>query len=91
MKSDITIAQEALLSPIKEIAEELNIKEEYLEYYGKYKAKFSDELWDSIKENKDGKLVLVTAINVTSLGSSQRMLFTLLTMSKFTTPPKQFK
>lgn len=62
MKSDIEIAQEAELVHIKEVAEKLGINEDELEFYGKYKAKISDELWESVKDREDGKLVLVTAI-----------------------------
>ena len=58
MKSDIEIAQEAELVHIKEVAEKLGINEDELEFYGKYKAKISDELWESVKDREDGKLVL---------------------------------
>jgi formate--tetrahydrofolate ligase len=71
MKSDIQIAQEAKLTHIREVAERLNISEEDLEYYGKYKAKLSDDLWDKVKNNPDGKLVLVTAINPTPAGEGK--------------------
>lgn len=71
MKSDISIAQEARLFHIKDVAAKLNITEDDLEFYGKYKAKFSDELWDKIKDNKNGKLVLVTAINPTPAGEGK--------------------
>ncbi|MCI8563458.1 MAG: formate--tetrahydrofolate ligase [Lachnospiraceae bacterium] len=71
MKTDIEIAQEAELLPIREVAEQLGIEEKDLEYYGKYKAKLSDELWEEVKENKDGKLVLVTAINPTPAGEGK--------------------
>jgi formate--tetrahydrofolate ligase len=71
MKSDIQIAQEAKLKHIKEVAARLNISEEDLEFYGKYKAKLSDELWDKVKGNPDGKLVLVTAINPTPAGEGK--------------------
>ncbi|MDF2801655.1 MAG: fhs [Anaerocolumna sp.] len=71
MKSDISIAQEAKLSHIKDVAAKLNITDDDLEFYGKYKAKFSDELWDKIKDNNDGKLVLVTAINPTPAGEGK--------------------
>ena len=71
MKSDIEIAQEAKLKHIKEIAEQLNIAEEDLEFYGKHKAKLSDELWEKVKNNPDGKLVLVTAINPTPAGEGK--------------------
>lgn len=71
MKTDIQIAQEASMLHIKEVAAKLGIKEEELEFYGKHKAKLSDELWDRIKDNKDGKLVLVTAINPTPAGEGK--------------------
>jgi Formyltetrahydrofolate synthetase len=71
MKSDIQIAQEAKLKHIKEVAEQLDIPEEDLEFYGKYKAKLSDELWERVKNNPDGKLVLVTAINPTPAGEGK--------------------
>lgn len=71
MKSDIEIAQEAELVHIKEVAEKLGINEDELEFYGKYKAKISDELWESVKDRKDGKLVLVTAINPTPAGEGK--------------------
>lgn len=71
MKSDIQIAQEAKLKHIKEVAEQLNIDENDLEFYGKYKAKLSDELWEKTKNNPDGKLVLVTAINPTPAGEGK--------------------
>lgn len=71
MKTDIEIAQEAQLVHIKEVASKLNIEEGDLDFYGKYKAKFSDELWDKVKNNTDGKLVLVTAINPTPAGEGK--------------------
>jgi Formate-tetrahydrofolate ligase (EC 6.3.4.3) len=71
MKSDIQIAQEANLKHIREVAEQLSIPEEDLEYYGKYKAKLSDDLWDKIKDRPDGKLILVTAINPTPAGEGK--------------------
>ena len=71
MKSDIEIAQEAELVHIKEVAEKLGINEDELEFYGKYKAKISDELWESVKNREDGKLVLVTAINPTPAGEGK--------------------
>ncbi len=71
MKSDIQIAQEAQMINIKEVAKSLDIKEDDLEFYGKYKAKLSDELLSSIESNKDGKLVLVTAINPTPAGEGK--------------------
>ena len=70
-KSDIEIAQEAVMAPIKEVAEKLNICEDDLEFYGKYKAKLSDEYAKKIENNKDGKLVLVTAINPTPAGEGK--------------------
>lgn len=71
MKSDIQIAQEAIMKPIKEVASGLGIQEDELELYGKYKAKLSDELWEEIKERPNGKLVLVTAINPTPAGEGK--------------------
>ena len=70
-KSDIEIAQEAELVHIKKVAEKLGINEDELEFYGKYKAKISDELWESVKDREDGKLVLVTAINPTPAGEGK--------------------
>lgn len=71
MKSDIQIAQEAKLEHIKDVALKLDIFEEDLEFYGKYKAKLSDELWEKVKDRPDGKLVLVTAINPTPAGEGK--------------------
>ncbi len=71
MKTDIEIAQEAELIHIKDVAASIGIEEDDLEYYGRYKAKLSDDLWEKIKENKDGKLVLVTAINPTPAGEGK--------------------
>lgn len=71
MKSDIQIAQEAVLAPIGEVAEKLDIKEDELEYYGKYKAKISSDIWERVKDNDDGKLILVTAINPTPAGEER--------------------
>ena len=71
MKSDIQIAQEAKMLPIKEVAASIGIKEEHLELYGKYKAKLTDELWDEVKDRPNGKLVLVTAINPTPAGEGK--------------------
>ena len=71
MKTDIQIAQDAELTHIREVAAKLGISEEDLDFYGKYKAKFSDELWDKVKDRKDGKLVLVTAINPTPAGEGK--------------------
>ena len=71
MKTDIQIAQEAEMKHIREVAGTIGITEDELEFYGKYKAKLSDELWDKIKDRKDGKLVLVTAINPTPAGEGK--------------------
>ena len=71
MKTDIQIAQEAELMHIKDVAASIGISEEELEFYGKYKAKLSDELWENVKDRKDGKLVLVTAINPTPAGEGK--------------------
>ncbi len=71
MLTDIEIAQQAELKHIREVAGLLDIADDELDYYGKYKAKFSDELWNKIKNNKDGKLVLVTAINPTPAGEGK--------------------
>ena len=71
MKTDIQIAQEAEMKHIKEVAVQADISEDELEFYGKYKAKLSDELWNRIKDNEDGKLVLVTAINPTPAGEGK--------------------
>lgn len=71
MKTDIEIAQEATLKPIKEVAELLNISEDELDLYGKYKAKLSDELINRTKDQPMGKLILVTAINPTPAGEGK--------------------
>ena len=71
MKTDIQIAQEAEMKHIKEVAVQAGISEDELEFYGKYKAKLSDELWNRIKDNEGGKLVLVTAINPTPAGEGK--------------------
>ena len=71
MKTDIQIAQEAVMKPIKEVAASIGIKEDDLELYGKYKAKLSDDLWEEIKDRPNGKLVLVTAINPTPAGEGK--------------------
>ncbi len=71
MLSDIEIAQQATLLPIKEVAAQIGITEDELEFYGKYKAKLSDELSDRVKDNPDGKLILVTAINPTPAGEGK--------------------
>ena len=72
MKSDIEIAQAANMIPIWEVAEQLNFAKEELYMFGKYKAKLGDELWDRVKDNPDGKLILVTAINPTPAGEGLR-------------------
>lgn len=71
MKTDIQIAQEAVLKPITEIAAALDIDADELELYGKYKAKISDSYMEKIKERPDGKLILVTAINPTPAGEGK--------------------
>ena len=71
MKTDIEIAQEATMLPIKEVAKAYGIGEDDLELYGKYKTKLTDELWQQVKDEKDGKLVLVTAINPTPAGEGK--------------------
>ncbi|MEE0856438.1 MAG: formate--tetrahydrofolate ligase [Ruminococcus sp.] len=76
MPSDIEIAQQAKLLPIKDVASQIGIKEDELEFYGKYKAKLSDELAERVKDNPDGKLVLVTAINPTPAGEGKTTITT---------------
>ena len=71
MKTDIQIAQEATMLPIKDVAAAIGIEEDDLELYGKYKAKISDELINRTKKNPDGKLILVTAINPTPAGEGK--------------------
>ncbi len=71
MKTDIQIAQEAKMEHIAKVAEKLDIREDELELYGKYKAKLSDDLMERIKDNPDGKLILVTAINPTPAGEGK--------------------
>jgi len=71
MKTDIEIAQEARMLPIMEVAKGLGITEDEVELYGKYKAKISLDIWDRLKDKKDGKLVLVTAINPTAAGEGK--------------------
>ncbi len=71
MLTDIEIAQQAKLLPIKDVADQIGISEDELEFYGKYKAKLSDELAKRISSNPDGKLVLVTAINPTPAGEGK--------------------
>lgn len=71
MKTDIQIAQETQMKHIKDVAATIGISEDDLEYFGKYKAKISIDYWDKIKNNKNGKLVLVTAINPTPAGEGK--------------------
>ena len=71
MKTDIEIAQEATLWPIEKVAETIGLTREELELYGNYKAKFSDEFINRVKDNPDGKLILVTAINPTPAGEGK--------------------
>ena len=71
MKTDIQIAQEAVMEPIIAVAERAGIPAEDLELYGKYKAKVSWDFLDRIKEKEDGKLILVTAINPTPAGEGK--------------------
>lgn len=68
---DIEIARKAKLKNINEVAKELGIEEEYIEQYGKYKAKISNKLYEKRKTSKDGKLILVTSINPTPLGEGK--------------------
>ena len=69
--SDIEIARNTKLNNIVDVAKEIGINEDNLELYGKYKAKLSNEVYENLKEKKDGKLVLVTAINPTPLGEGK--------------------
>ena len=71
MKTDIEIAQEAVMEPIVKVAEQIGISEDDLELYGKYKAKLSDKLIKSVQDRPDGKLVLMTAINPTPAGEGK--------------------
>ena len=71
MKTDIEIAQGAILEPITEVAERCGIPEEELELYGKYKAKLSEDYIRSLQDKRDGKLILVTAINPTPAGEGK--------------------
>ena len=72
MKTDVEIAQEAEMRPIQEIAEKLGISDDELELYGKYKAKVALSAWERVKEQPNGKLILVTAINPTPAGPEGR-------------------
>ena len=76
MLSDIQIAQQAVLKPITQLAQELGIEEEELEPYGRYKAKVNDKLFQRVKDRKDGRLVLVTAINPTPAGEGKTTVTT---------------
>ena len=69
--SDIEIAQQAEMEPIAEVAKRLDIDADDLELYGKYKAKVSFDLWEKVKDNEDGKLILVTAITPTPAGEGK--------------------
>lgn len=69
--TDIEIARNTKLEKITDIAKSININEEQLELYGKYKAKISEEVFEKCKNKKDGKLILVTAINPTPLGEGK--------------------
>ncbi len=71
MLTDIEIAQQAKMQPIVKIAEQIGLTEDDLELYGKYKAKLSSDVWEKVKGKKDGKLVLVTAINPTPAGEGK--------------------
>ncbi len=71
MLTDIEIAQQAEMEPIKNVAAKLGMSEDDIEMYGKYKAKISDEYMQSVKNNENGKLVLVTAINPTPAGEGK--------------------
>ena len=71
MKTDIQIAQEAVMEPIEKVAASIGIAADDLEFFGKYKAKISDELMEKTKDNPDGKLILVTAINPTPAGEGK--------------------
>ncbi len=71
MRSDIEIALGAEMEPIQNVASKLDIKEEELDLYGRYKAKLTDDLWERVKDRQDGKLILVTAINPTPAGEGK--------------------
>ncbi len=71
MKTDVEIAQDAKLQHIREIAAKLDISEDEMEFYGKYKAKISLEAWERLRDRPNGKLVLVTAINPTPAGEGK--------------------
>ncbi len=71
MLTDIEIAQQAELLPIRNIAEKIEIQEDDLEYYGKYKAKLSEALFKKLERKPNGKLILVTAVNPTPAGEGK--------------------
>jgi len=71
MKSDIEIASSTKMANIKSVAKYVNIKDKYLEQYGKYKAKINLDIYEELKDKKDGKLILVTAINPTKYGEGK--------------------
>ncbi|MBR1734084.1 MAG: formate--tetrahydrofolate ligase, partial [Alphaproteobacteria bacterium] len=71
MKTSVEIAQECKLQPIYKIAEKLNLSADDIESYGKYKAKIANHVWERIKNNPNGKLILVTAINPTPAGEGK--------------------
>lgn len=71
MLTDVEIAQSCNMLPIKDVAASMGIDEEYLDFYGKYKAKLNEDLFQKVKDNKDGKLILVTAINPTPAGEGK--------------------
>ena len=75
---DIEIAQKAKLERIGTIAEKVGIKDDYLEQYGKYKAKVDLKIFDELKERKNGKLILVTSINPTPLGEGKTTILRLI-------------
>ena len=71
MKTDIQIANETIMEPISVIANKIGITENDIEFYGKYKAKITEEFYKKVENNQDGKLVLVTAINPTPAGEGK--------------------
>ena len=70
-KTDLQIAQECKMEHILEVAKKAGIPEEYIDCYGKYKGKISDKYFNEIKDNKDAKLILVTAVNPTPAGEGK--------------------
>ena len=74
MKSDLEIAQEAVMKPIIEIAEQIGLSEDDIEYYGKYKAKINLGVLDKLKDKTDGKYIDVTAITPTPLGEGKTVI-----------------